>query len=109
MNLYLLSFMSQLRQLNFSSRRCNRENIFKSTACSDIHSLLVKTHYFSCRVNLTVTCDIYIEKPIDGGVFIAGRVDNGGIYVRRTKGVFFWVYADGTYRVTSDLGKKPFP
>lgn len=54
-------------------------------------------------VNLTVTCDIYIEKPIDGGVFIAGRVDNGGIYVRRTKGVFFWVYADGTYRVTSDL------
>ena len=42
-------------------------------------------------------------------MFIAGRVDNGGIYVRRTKGVFFWVYADGTYRVTSDLGKKTFP
>ncbi|XP_021258153.1 galactocerebrosidase isoform X3 [Numida meleagris] len=54
-------------------------------------------------VDLTVTCDIYIEKPLDGGVFIAGRVDNGGIYVRRTKGVFFWVYADGTYRVTGDL------
>ncbi|KAM4779496.1 galactocerebrosidase isoform 1-T1 [Cyanocitta cristata] len=54
-------------------------------------------------VNLTVTCDIYIEKPRDGGVFIAGRVDNGGIYVRRTKGVFFWVFADGTYRVTGDL------
>uniref|UniRef100_A0A8C0FGB5 Galactocerebrosidase n=1 Tax=Bubo bubo TaxID=30461 RepID=A0A8C0FGB5_BUBBB len=55
-------------------------------------------------VNMTVTCDIYIEKQRDGGVFIAGRVDNGGIYVRRTKGVFFWVFADGTYRVTGDLG-----
>ncbi|NXF37154.1 GALC Galactocerebrosidase, partial [Nyctibius bracteatus] len=54
-------------------------------------------------VNMTVTCDIYIEKQCDGGVFIAGRVDNGGIYVRRTKGVFFWVFADGTYRVTGDL------
>ncbi|NXB09888.1 GALC Galactocerebrosidase, partial [Cnemophilus loriae] len=57
-------------------------------------------------VNITVTCDIYIEKPRDGGVFIAGRVDNGGIYVRQTKGVFFWVFADGTYRVTSDLAGK---
>ncbi|KAL2303857.1 hypothetical protein Nmel_009138 [Mimus melanotis] len=55
------------------------------------------------KVNITVTCDIYIEKPRDGGVFIAGRVDNGGIYVRRTKGVFFWVFADGSYRVTGDL------
>ncbi|XP_069639806.1 galactocerebrosidase isoform X3 [Haliaeetus albicilla] len=54
-------------------------------------------------VNMTVTCDIYIEKQRDGGVFVAGRVDNGGIYVRRTKGVFFWVFADGTYRVTGDL------
>ncbi|NWV15221.1 GALC Galactocerebrosidase, partial [Ptilonorhynchus violaceus] len=54
-------------------------------------------------VDMTVTCDIYIEKHRDGGVFIAGRVDNGGIYVRRTKGVFFWVFADGTYRVTGDL------
>lgn len=55
---------------------------------------------------MTVTCDIYIEKPRDGGVFIAGRVDNGGIYVRDSKGVFFWVFADGTYRVTGDLGKQ---
>ncbi|XP_068802833.1 galactocerebrosidase isoform X1 [Struthio camelus] len=53
--------------------------------------------------NLTVTCDIYIEQPHDGGVFVAGRVGNGGIYVRSTKGVFFWVFADGTYRVTGDL------
>lgn len=57
---------------------------------------------------MTVTCDIYIEKQRDGGVFVAGRVDNGGIYVRRTRGVFFWVFADGTYRVTGDLGKQLF-
>ncbi|KFQ27673.1 Galactocerebrosidase, partial [Mesitornis unicolor] len=57
-------------------------------------------------VNMTINCDIYIEKQRDGGVFIAGRVDNGGIYVRQTKGVFFWVFADGTYRVTGDLGGK---
>uniref|UniRef100_A0A7M4EEP3 Galactocerebrosidase n=1 Tax=Crocodylus porosus TaxID=8502 RepID=A0A7M4EEP3_CROPO len=57
-------------------------------------------------VNMTITCDIYIERPHDGGVFIAGRVDNGGIYVRRTKGIFFWVFADGTYRVTGDLARK---
>lgn len=83
-----------------------------STACSkkSIFFLVKKKHTLNCsyRVNLTVTCDIYIEKQDDGGVFIAGRVDNGGIYVRRTKGVFFWVYADGTYRVTGDLGKQPF-
>ncbi|NXP74626.1 GALC Galactocerebrosidase, partial [Ramphastos sulfuratus] len=54
-------------------------------------------------VNLTVTCDIYIENARDGGVFIAGRVNNGGIYIRRAQGVFFWVFADGTYRVTADL------
>ncbi|XP_014451885.2 galactocerebrosidase isoform X1 [Alligator mississippiensis] len=57
-------------------------------------------------VNMIITCDIYIERPHDGGVFIAGRVDNGGIYVRRTKGIFFWVFADGTYRVTGDLARK---
>ncbi|EMP39413.1 Galactocerebrosidase [Chelonia mydas] len=54
-------------------------------------------------VNVTITCDVYIERPVNGGVFIAGRVNNGGIYVRRSKGLFFWVFADGTYRVTGDL------
>ncbi|XP_077675355.1 galactocerebrosidase isoform X2 [Eretmochelys imbricata] len=54
-------------------------------------------------VNVTITCDVYIERPVSGGVFIAGRVNNGGIYVRRSKGLFFWVFADGTYRVTGDL------
>uniref|UniRef100_A0A8C8SBZ6 Galactocerebrosidase n=1 Tax=Pelusios castaneus TaxID=367368 RepID=A0A8C8SBZ6_9SAUR len=54
-------------------------------------------------VNVTITCDVYIERPGNGGVFIAGRVANGGIYVQRSKGLFFWVFADGTYWVTSDL------
>uniref|UniRef100_A0A1A8FLU6 Galactosylceramidase n=3 Tax=Nothobranchius korthausae TaxID=1143690 RepID=A0A1A8FLU6_9TELE len=38
-----------------------------------------------------------------GGVFIAARVDKGGQSVRGAKGVFFWVFADGTYKVTTDL------
>uniref|UniRef100_A0A8C9WK94 Galactocerebrosidase n=1 Tax=Scleropages formosus TaxID=113540 RepID=A0A8C9WK94_SCLFO len=54
--------------------------------------------------NLTVTCDIFIETAKTGGVFIAARVDQGGEAVRHAKGVFFWVYADGTYKVTNDIG-----
>ncbi|XP_067412454.1 galactocerebrosidase isoform X1 [Emydura macquarii macquarii] len=57
-------------------------------------------------VDVTITCDVYMEHPGNGGVFIAGRVNNGGIYVRRSKGLFFWVFADGTYRVTGDLSGK---
>ncbi|KAH0620445.1 hypothetical protein JD844_020904 [Phrynosoma platyrhinos] len=53
-------------------------------------------------VNLTITCDIYIESE-KGGAFIGGRVDKAGIYVGDAKGVFFWVLPDGTYRVTGDL------
>ncbi|KAG5265338.1 hypothetical protein AALO_G00241180 [Alosa alosa] len=53
--------------------------------------------------NITVTCDVLIEKTKNGAVFIAARVDKGGGDVRTTKGLFFWVYADGTYKVTSDI------
>ncbi|KAM4690299.1 galactocerebrosidase isoform 1-T1 [Rhinophrynus dorsalis] len=53
--------------------------------------------------NVTVTCDIYIEKPNTGGVFIAARVDQGGSPTCNAKGIFFWVFADGTYKVTGDL------
>uniref|UniRef100_M3YAJ4 Galactocerebrosidase n=2 Tax=Mustela putorius furo TaxID=9669 RepID=M3YAJ4_MUSPF len=53
--------------------------------------------------NLTVTCDVYIETPEKGGVFIAGRVNKGGILIRGARGVFFWIFANGTYRVTGDL------
>ncbi|KAJ8409140.1 hypothetical protein AAFF_G00241610 [Aldrovandia affinis] len=56
--------------------------------------------------NLTVTCDVYIETVKTGGLFIAGRVDKGGESVRNAKGVFYWVYADGTYKVTNDLSGK---
>ncbi|XP_075963105.1 galactocerebrosidase isoform X4 [Anarhichas minor] len=53
--------------------------------------------------NLTVSCDVFMESVKAGGVFIAARVDKGGQSVRSAKGVFFWVFADGTYKVTNDL------
>uniref|UniRef100_A0A8C8T4I7 Galactocerebrosidase n=1 Tax=Peromyscus maniculatus bairdii TaxID=230844 RepID=A0A8C8T4I7_PERMB len=54
--------------------------------------------------NMTVQCDVYIETPERGGVFIAGRVTKGGILIRTATGIFFWVFANGSYRVTADLG-----
>ncbi|XP_055013798.1 galactocerebrosidase [Boleophthalmus pectinirostris] len=53
--------------------------------------------------NLTISCDVFMEKVKTGGVFIAARVDKGGQSIRSARGVFYWVYADGTYKVTSDL------
>lgn len=58
------------------------------------------------RQNLTVSCDVYMENSKTGGVFVAARVDQGGIPIRRARGVFFWVFADGTYKVTNDLGQQ---
>ncbi|XP_066541687.1 galactocerebrosidase [Hoplias malabaricus] len=55
--------------------------------------------------NGTVWCDVYMEQE-DGGVFVALRVDNGGGSVRSAKGIFFWVFTDGTYKVTNDLSGK---
>jgi len=52
-----------------------------------------------------VSCDVYMEAVHTGGVYIAVRVDKGGGVTRSTKGIFFWVYADGTYKVTNDLSK----
>ncbi|XP_012682078.1 galactocerebrosidase-like [Clupea harengus] len=56
--------------------------------------------------DVTVTCDVLIETVNTGGVFIAARVDKGGESVREAMGVFFWVFANGTYRVTNDIGGK---
>ncbi|XP_030626574.1 galactocerebrosidase [Chanos chanos] len=56
--------------------------------------------------DLEVSCDIYIETVNTGGVFVAARVDQGGESVRKAKGVFFWVFADGTYKLTNDIGGK---
>ncbi|XP_076128228.1 galactocerebrosidase-like [Alosa pseudoharengus] len=56
--------------------------------------------------DLTVTCDVLIETVNTGGVFIAARVDKGGESVRKAMGVFFWVFANGTYRVTNDIDGK---
>lgn len=53
--------------------------------------------------NVMVTCDVFIENINSGGVFIAARVDKGGQSIRSAKGVFFWVFANGLYRVTNDL------
>ncbi|XP_049452224.1 galactocerebrosidase isoform X2 [Epinephelus fuscoguttatus] len=53
--------------------------------------------------NLTLTCDVFMESIKTGGVFIAARVDKGGQSIRSAKGVFYWVFADGTYKVTNDL------
>ncbi|XP_069884515.1 galactocerebrosidase isoform X1 [Dipodomys merriami] len=53
--------------------------------------------------NLTIECDVYIETPEKGGVFIAGRVNKGGILIRSATGVFFWIFASGFYRLTADL------
>ncbi|XP_075388486.1 galactocerebrosidase isoform X2 [Tenrec ecaudatus] len=53
--------------------------------------------------NLTITSDVYIETPDRGGVFIAGRVNKGGILVRSARGVFFWIFANGSYKVTGDI------
>ncbi|XP_070835245.1 galactocerebrosidase isoform X2 [Chaetodon trifascialis] len=53
--------------------------------------------------SLTVTCDVFMERVQTGGVFIAARVDKGGQSIRTARGVFFWVFADGTYKVTNDL------
>lgn len=52
-----------------------------------------------------MTCDIFMESMKTGGVFIAARVNKGGQSVRSAMGVFFWVFADGTYKVTNDLGE----
>lgn len=54
---------------------------------------------------MTVSCDVFMERRNTGGVFVAARVNKGGQSVRSTLGVFFWVFADGTYRVTNDLGE----
>ncbi|KAJ3613851.1 hypothetical protein NHX12_020095, partial [Muraenolepis orangiensis] len=53
--------------------------------------------------NLTVSCDVFMETVKTGGVFIAARVDRGGQSVRSARGVFYWVFSDGTYKVTNDL------
>ncbi|XP_028294488.1 galactocerebrosidase isoform X2 [Gouania willdenowi] len=56
--------------------------------------------------DLSVTCDVFMETMDKGGVFIAARVDKGGQFVRSAGGVYFWVFADGTYNVTNDLAGR---
>ncbi|KAF4083676.1 hypothetical protein AMELA_G00119530 [Ameiurus melas] len=53
--------------------------------------------------NMNISCDVYMESKYTGGVFVAARVDKGGGSVRSARGIFFWVFADGTYKITNDL------
>uniref|UniRef100_A0AAY4AYB7 Galactocerebrosidase n=1 Tax=Denticeps clupeoides TaxID=299321 RepID=A0AAY4AYB7_9TELE len=55
--------------------------------------------------NLTVSCDVLIETANPGGAFVAARVSRGGESVRKAMGVFFFVMANGTYKVTNDIGE----
>ncbi|XP_043930035.1 galactocerebrosidase-like [Protopterus annectens] len=56
--------------------------------------------------DVNITCDVYMETSVTGGVFVAGRVDRGGGYAQKAKGIFFWIFANGTFRVTNDLAGK---
>ncbi|XP_072424371.1 galactocerebrosidase isoform X2 [Chiloscyllium punctatum] len=56
--------------------------------------------------NLNITCDVLIETANTGGIFIAGRVNKGGEVVRHAEGLFYWIFADGNYKVTNDLPGK---
>ncbi|XP_066463691.1 galactocerebrosidase isoform X2 [Eleutherodactylus coqui] len=56
--------------------------------------------------NVIVTCDIYIETPGTGSAFVAARVNQGGSLSNLAKGIYFWVFVDGTYKVTGDLEGK---
>ena len=49
-----------------------------------------------------------METVKTGGVFIAARVDKGGQSVRSAKGLFYWVFSDGSYKVTNDLGQSKY-
>lgn len=68
--------------------------------------LMFKTVCFF-RQNLTVSCDILIE-AVNGGVFLAARVNQGGESVRDAMGVFYWAFGNGTYKVTNDISEDHF-
>ena len=56
-----------------------------------------------CRQDATFSIDSKIEH--EGGVFVAFRVTKGGCHTVQAEGVYFWVNSNGTYEVTSDIGK----
>ncbi|XP_069772273.1 galactocerebrosidase-like isoform X1 [Narcine bancroftii] len=53
--------------------------------------------------DVNITCDVLIETANTGGVFIAGRVNKGGKFIRHAEGLYYWIFADGEYKVTNDL------
>uniref|UniRef100_A0A8C5R9Z1 Galactocerebrosidase n=1 Tax=Leptobrachium leishanense TaxID=445787 RepID=A0A8C5R9Z1_9ANUR len=73
-------------------------------ASDAIQSISVIGDYMWSNVN--ITCDVFIEDPHTGGVYIAARVNQGGSLASCAKGIFFWVFSDGSYKVTADLTGK---
>ena len=59
---------------------------------------------FMCRQDATFSIDSKIER--EGGVFVAFRVTKGGCHTVQAEGVYFWVNSNGTFEVTSDIGKS---
>ena len=57
------------------------------------------------RTDVIVTCDVLIETPGTGGVFVAVRVDVGGGSIAFARGVYFWILAEGAFSITNDLGE----
>uniref|UniRef100_A0A671QLQ5 Galactocerebrosidase n=1 Tax=Sinocyclocheilus anshuiensis TaxID=1608454 RepID=A0A671QLQ5_9TELE len=78
---------------------------FRNSTDNGSHAFtLWQNIHFAEMADLDVSCAVLIETPITGGVFLAARVDQGGESVREAKGVFYWIYANGTYKVTNDIG-----
>ncbi|XP_044518055.1 galactocerebrosidase-like [Gracilinanus agilis] len=53
--------------------------------------------------DVKISCDVFMESSMTGGMFIAARVNTGRSFFRNAQGVFFWILANGTYEITSDL------
>lgn len=77
--------------------------VLKYFLSKNLYQLTVLSVFFN-RTDLNVSSDVLIETPNTGGVFLAARVDQGGESIRQAKGVFYWLYANGTYKVSNDIG-----
>ncbi|XP_078455270.1 galactocerebrosidase-like [Lampetra planeri] len=56
--------------------------------------------------DVLVSCDVFMEDAEQGGVFIAGRVNKAGNDISFARGVFFWIFANGTFALTNDLAGR---
>lgn len=77
---------------------------FVFVVCLHLQNLIHCLQFNLIRQDIVVSCDIYLETE-DSGVFVAARVDRSGESVQSAQGVFYWVFANGTYKVTNDIGQ----